>query len=53
LPFPKLLTQFLTFLKRSFGGDLNFYGKAGVKFYTQMKTITSRWKEEQDAGYKV
>jgi len=32
--------------KNSFRGDLNFYGKAGVLFYTQMKTITSRWRED-------
>jgi len=32
--------------KNSFRGDLNFYGNAGVLFYTQMKTITSRWRED-------
>jgi len=32
--------------KNSIRGDLNFYGKAGVYFYTQMKTITARWKDE-------
>jgi len=27
-------------------GDLNFYGKAGVQFYTQIKNLrTARWKE--------
>lgn len=30
-------------------GQLNFYGKDGVRFYTQWKTITSLWKAE-DAG---
>jgi len=30
--------------KKSFAGDENFYGKAGVRFFTQWKTITSRWK---------
>jgi malonate-semialdehyde dehydrogenase (acetylating)/methylmalonate-semialdehyde dehydrogenase len=39
--------------KRSFSGDANFYGKAGIKFFTQMKTITSRWKEPSVEGYKV
>jgi malonate-semialdehyde dehydrogenase (acetylating)/methylmalonate-semialdehyde dehydrogenase len=34
--------------KKSFAGDLNFYGKAGVRFFTQWKTITSRWKEENE-----
>uniref|UniRef100_A0A0D9WWD5 Aldehyde dehydrogenase domain-containing protein n=1 Tax=Leersia perrieri TaxID=77586 RepID=A0A0D9WWD5_9ORYZ len=31
--------------KASFAGDLNFYGKAGVQFFTQIKTITQQWKE--------
>ena len=31
-------------------GDLHFYGKAGVNFYTHPKTITSMWKED-DAVY--
>ena len=39
--------------KRSFSGDANFYGKAVIKFFTQMKTITSRWKEPSVEGYKV
>ena len=39
--------------KDSFRGDLNFYGKASVNFYTQMKTITSRWKEDSEATTKI
>lgn len=31
--------------KASFAGDLNFYGKAGVQFYTQLKTVTQQWKD--------
>ncbi|KAK2983184.1 hypothetical protein RJ640_018529 [Escallonia rubra] len=31
--------------KASFAGDLNFYGKAGVHFYTQIKTVTQQWKD--------
>ena len=31
--------------RASFHGDLNFYGKAGVQFYTQWKTVTARWPE--------
>jgi len=27
-------------------GDLNFYGKAGMSFYTQMKTISQAWQPE-------
>ncbi|CAI9104140.1 OLC1v1002762C1 [Oldenlandia corymbosa var. corymbosa] len=31
--------------KATFAGDLNFYGKAGVHFYTQIKTVTQQWKD--------
>lgn len=31
------------------GGANNFYGKPGLNFYTQLKTVTSLWKSE-DAG---
>lgn len=27
-------------------GALNFYGKDGLQFYTQWKTVTSQWKAE-------
>jgi len=39
--------------KDSFRGDLNFYGKANLTFFTQMKTITARWKEEHEATTKI
>ena len=29
--------------KRSLFGDLHMHGPEGVKFYTKLKTITSRW----------
>jgi len=32
--------------KNSIRGDHNYYGKSGLNFYTQTKTIVSRWKEE-------
>jgi len=49
LPIPVPLPMFsFTGNKDSFRGDLNFYGKAGVQFYTQQKTITARWREETD-----
>lgn len=49
VPIPVPLPMFsFTGGKKSFAGDLNFYGKAGVKFYTQWKTITSRWKEDTE-----
>ncbi|KAK3284755.1 Methylmalonate-semialdehyde dehydrogenase [acylating], mitochondrial [Cymbomonas tetramitiformis] len=28
----------------SFLGDTNFYGKSGVNFYTQIKTVTAQWR---------
>ncbi|CAD8068980.1 unnamed protein product [Paramecium sonneborni] len=50
LPIPVPLPMFsFTGNKRSFNGDANFYGKAGIRFFTQMKTITSRWKEPSDS----
>ena len=29
--------------KRSIFGDLHMYGPEGVRFYTKLKTVTSRW----------
>uniref|UniRef100_A0A2N9EF01 Aldehyde dehydrogenase domain-containing protein n=1 Tax=Fagus sylvatica TaxID=28930 RepID=A0A2N9EF01_FAGSY len=34
-----------TSCKPSFAGDLNFDGKAGIQFYTQVKTVTQQWKD--------
>lgn len=45
IPIPVPIPMFsFTGNKKSFHGDLNFYGKNGVRFYTQLKTITARWK---------
>ncbi len=45
LPIPVPLPMFsFTGNKKSIQGDLNFYGKAGVQFYTQWKTVSSNWK---------
>ena len=49
IPIPVPLPMFsFTGSKKSFHGDLNFYGKNGVRFYTQLKTITARWKEQEE-----
>ncbi|KAJ1882781.1 hypothetical protein H4R99_001546 [Coemansia sp. RSA 1722] len=49
VPIPVPLPMFsFTGNKGSFLGDTNFYGRAGVSFYTQLKTITSHWRK-QDA----
>lgn len=47
VPIPVPLPFFsFTGSRASIRGDLNFYGKAGVQFYTQLKTVTSLWKED-------
>lgn len=47
VPIPVPLPMFsFTGNKASILGDMNFYGKAGVNFYTQLKTITSAWRED-------
>ncbi|XP_068873960.1 methylmalonate-semialdehyde/malonate-semialdehyde dehydrogenase [acylating], mitochondrial [Aphelocoma coerulescens] len=47
VPIPVPLPMFsFTGSRASFRGDTNFYGKQGVQFYTQLKTIISQWKEE-------
>ncbi|EDV28722.1 expressed hypothetical protein [Trichoplax adhaerens] len=53
VPIPVPLPMFaFTGSRGSFRGDTNFYGKSGIAFYTQTKTITSLWREE-DATDKV
>jgi malonate-semialdehyde dehydrogenase (acetylating)/methylmalonate-semialdehyde dehydrogenase len=50
VPIPVPLPMFsFTGSRGSFRGDQNFYGKAGVNFYTQLKTVTQLWRE-QDVG---
>lgn len=47
VPIPVPLPMFgFTGNKASFLGDLNFYGKSGITFLTQPKTITSLWKSD-------
>jgi malonate-semialdehyde dehydrogenase (acetylating)/methylmalonate-semialdehyde dehydrogenase len=49
VPIPVPLPMFsFTGNKSSFLGDLNFYGKGAVQFYTQAKTVTSKWKTSTD-----
>jgi malonate-semialdehyde dehydrogenase (acetylating)/methylmalonate-semialdehyde dehydrogenase len=38
--------------KRSFFGDLHSHGRDGLLFYTETKSITSRWFTPGDAGVK-
>ncbi|PVV01116.1 hypothetical protein BB560_004475 [Smittium megazygosporum] len=47
VPIPVPLPMFsFTGNKASFLGDTNFYGRSGINFYTQIKTITSLWRQE-------
>merc|ERR1719478_171841 len=44
VPVPVPLPQFsFTGWKDSMRGDLHFYGKQGVQFYTRMKTVSTFW----------
>jgi len=47
VPIPVPLPMFsFTGSRGSFRGDQNFYGKAGLNFYTQLKTVTQFWRSE-------
>jgi malonate-semialdehyde dehydrogenase (acetylating)/methylmalonate-semialdehyde dehydrogenase len=47
VPIPVPLPMFsFTGSRGSFLGDANFYGKAGLNFYTQLKTVTQLWRAE-------
>ncbi|XP_057671538.1 probable methylmalonate-semialdehyde dehydrogenase [acylating], mitochondrial [Diorhabda carinulata] len=48
VPIPVPLPMFsFTGSRGSFHGDLHFYGKQGLNFYTQTKTVTSLWRKGQ------
>ncbi|MDA1075002.1 MAG: CoA-acylating methylmalonate-semialdehyde dehydrogenase [Proteobacteria bacterium] len=50
LPIPVPLPFFsFTGWKQSFFGDQHAYGKQAVRFYTETKTITARWFDEESA----
>jgi malonate-semialdehyde dehydrogenase (acetylating)/methylmalonate-semialdehyde dehydrogenase len=54
VPIPVPLPMFsFTGGKKSFLGDLNFYGKAGVQFYTQQKTVTTLWRGADATSLKA
>lgn len=51
IPIPVPLPFFsFTGWKGSFYGDTHAYGKQAFKFYTETKTVTSRWFEDEAAG---
>ena len=46
VPIPVPLPMFaFTGSRASFMGDTHFYGKQGVQFYTELKTVTQLWRE--------
>ncbi|GAB0092758.1 Probable methylmalonate-semialdehyde dehydrogenase [Sergentomyia squamirostris] len=54
VPIPVPLPMFsFTGTRGSFLGDQHFYGKQGVKFYTQTKTVTQLWREMDVAHTKA
>jgi malonate-semialdehyde dehydrogenase (acetylating)/methylmalonate-semialdehyde dehydrogenase len=49
VPIPVPLPFFsFTGWRGSFRGDLHAYGKQAVRFYTETKTVTSRWTYDGD-----
>jgi len=51
VPIPVPLPMFsFTGSRGSIRGDVHFYGKQGMNFYTQIKTITSNWDYKAGAG---
>ncbi|MCJ1354631.1 MAG: hypothetical protein MMC33_004620 [Icmadophila ericetorum] len=55
VPIPVPLPMFsFTGNKKSFLGSSNFYGKGGLNFYTQFKTVTALWRaEDVDSGERA
>jgi malonate-semialdehyde dehydrogenase (acetylating)/methylmalonate-semialdehyde dehydrogenase len=50
VPIPVPLPFFsFTGWKQSFFGDQHAYGKQGVRFYTETKTVTARWFDDSSA----
>ncbi|XP_064622188.1 probable methylmalonate-semialdehyde/malonate-semialdehyde dehydrogenase [acylating], mitochondrial [Lineus longissimus] len=54
VPIPVPLPMFsFTGSRGSFRGDTNFYGKQGINFYTQVKTVTQMWREDDATDSKA
>ncbi|XP_022739707.1 uncharacterized protein LOC111291869 isoform X2 [Durio zibethinus] len=49
VPIPMSLSS-LNGPKTSFAGDLNFCGKSGVDFYTQIKVVAQQWRDLPSLG---
>lgn len=54
IPVPLPMFSFTGNKKSVAGGGANtFYGKPGLNFYTQLKTVTSLWRSEDAIGNKA
>jgi len=61
VPIPVPLPMFsFSGWRGSFVGDLHMYGRAGVEFYTQPKTVTAKWSRhrgqrgsQREAGFRA
>ncbi|OQR66677.1 putative methylmalonate-semialdehyde dehydrogenase-like [Tropilaelaps mercedesae] len=54
VPIPVPLPMFsFTGSRGSFLGDTNFYGKAGLNFYTQWKTVTQLWRTQDSRSTRA
>eukprot|EP00882_Tetradesmus_deserticola_P001537 GHRQ01001659.1.p1 GENE.GHRQ01001659.1~~GHRQ01001659.1.p1 ORF type:complete len:535 (+),score=220.22 GHRQ01001659.1:200-1804(+) len=54
VPIPVPLPMFsFTGWRGSFVGDTHMYGRAGVQFFTQPKTVTAKWTAPSAAGSAV
>lgn len=53
VPIPVPLPFFsFTGSRKSIRGDINFYGKQCVYFFTQVKTVTTNWNPALDTSFK-
>merc|ERR1711920_978574 len=52
IPVPLPMMSF-TGSRGSFLGDAHFYGKQGLNFYTETKTVTSLWRADDAGAGKV
>ncbi|EEB13240.1 methylmalonate-semialdehyde dehydrogenase, putative [Pediculus humanus corporis] len=54
VPIPVPLPMFsFTGSRDSFRGDLHFYGKQGINFYTQTKTVIQLWRQSDATDAKA
>merc|ERR1711994_501616 len=52
IPVPLPMMSF-TGSRGSFLGDAHFYGKQGITFFTETKTVTSLWRTDDASDGKI